>query len=412
MKILIVGQHFWPETFCITEVAQSLRRAGCSVSVLTGQPNYPDGVTFPGYCAAGLGTEHNDGVPLHRVPQFPRGKGTALRLALNYLSFVASACLFGPWLLRGQRFHAVLVYAPGPILQSMAGVWIGWIKHAKVVTWVQDLWPESLEATGFVRSKRILALVARGVRLIYTRNDLLLVQSQAFLAPVKVIAGNTEVRYHPNPGEPVFKLPSCGNEPALRLKAGFNVVFAGNLGTVQALDTIISAAEQTRLHTDIWWVVVGSGSRSEWLAREVSYRGLTQVMLAGRFPAAAMPAIFEQASALLVSLIRSPIMSQTVPSKVQTYFAAGRPIIAALDGEGSRVVTESGAGITCPAEDAAAICAAVLRLKAMPQFDLDCMGESGRRYYQQHFEPDMLARRLIDHLSPDPVRTLHVTRTD
>ncbi|MCE9659487.1 MAG: glycosyltransferase family 4 protein [Burkholderiales bacterium] len=412
MRLLIVGQHYWPETFRITEVVSSLRRAGCSVSVLTGQPNYPDGVTFPGYSASSLRTEEHDGITVHRVPLVPRGNGSALRLVVNYLSFLASACLFGPWLLRGKRFDAVLVYAAGPILQSIAALWIGWIKGARVVTWIQDLWPESLEATGFVRNPRLLALVAWIVRQIYKRNDLLLVQSQAFRQPVEALAGAVEVRYHPNPGERASARTSGNAEDGLRLAAGFNVVFAGNLGTVQALETVVAAAEKTRQNSDLWWVIVGSGSRGDWLASEVARRGLKQVVLPGRFPAEAMPAILAQSSALLVSLIRNPAMSQTVPSKVQAYLAAGRPIVAALDGEGARVVSESGAGIACPAEDAAALCEAVLRLKALPEAERARMGDAGRRYYQQHFDPDMLALSLIEHLRPSAASSSPAARVE
>lgn len=397
MRILIVGQYFWPENFRINEVAESLVRAGCTVGVLTGPPNYPDGKVFAGYAAASFRFERRGGVSIHRVPLVPRGKGSALRLILNYLSFVISACVFGPWVLRREPYDVVLVYAPGPILQSIPGLLLGWLKRAPVVTWVQDLWPESLEATQFVRNKRLLAVVAAGVRWIYRRNDLLLVQSHSFIAPVTALAGNTPVRYHPNPGElPAEGVPQA--EPALRLRPGFNVVFAGNLGKVQALDTVLDAAEKTRDRTDVWWVLIGSGSRAEWVADEVARRGLAQVILPGRFPVEAMPPILAQASVLLVSLVRSPIMSQTVPSKVQAYLAAGRPILAALDGEGARVVTEAGAGVACPAEDAVALSEAVLRLKSLPPAELERLGEAGRAYYRRNFDPDVLTRRLLEGL--------------
>lgn len=396
MKILIVGQYFWPESFRINQVTESLCRAGCSVSVLTGPPNYPDGKVFRGYSAAAIRHEYKDGVSIHRVPLVPRGNGSALRLILNYLSFVASACLFGPWLLRGRHFDVVLVYAPGPIFQAIPGILLARLKRTTVITWVQDLWPESLEATRFVRNRSVLNLVARVVRWVYRHNDLLLVQSLSFVEPVRAMAGRTPVVYHPNPGE----LPAGGvalqGEPALRLNSGFNVVFAGNLGTVQALETILEAAEKTLQHSDVWWVLIGSGSRSEWLHQETQRRGLTRVVLPGRFAPEAMPLILAQASVLLVSLVRSPIMSQTVPSKVQSYLAAGRPIIASLDGEGARIVTEAGAGIACPAEDATALSEAVLRLKSLPAAELGYLGESGRNYYRQHFDPDVLTLRLLD----------------
>ena len=140
--------------------------------------------------------------------------------------------------------------------------------------------------------------------------------------------------------------------------------------------------------------LVGSGSRGDWVQQRVRELGLKNVQMPGRFAPEDMPGILAQASALLVSLVRSPIMSQTVPSKIQAYLAAGKPIIASLDGEGARVVQEAGAGLGCAAEDADALASAVRTLHAMAPDQLQRMGTAGRDYYEQNFEPGALARRL------------------
>jgi glycosyltransferase involved in cell wall biosynthesis len=398
MRILILTQYFWPETFRINEVAQSLRAAGCQVTVLTGQPNYPTGKVFDGYRARGVGGEEHEGYTIYRVPIVPRGKSTASRLVANYLSFIASASLFGPWLLRGRRFDVIFVFGMSPILQAIPGVVLKLIKQAQLVTWVQDLWPESLSATGFVRSPRLLSAVAAVVRWIYRRNDLLLVQSEAFVEPVTRMAGGTPVAYHPNPGELAFSAPISERAPALVLEPGFNVVFAGNLGTVQALDTILTAAQLLRDEPAVRFVLVGSGSRSDWLRQEVRRLGLTNVQMPGRFEPHEMPGILTQASALLVSLARAPIMAQTVPSKIPAYLAAARPIIASLDGEGARVVEDAKAGISCPAEDAQALADAVQYLRALPADARAHMARQGRNYYERRFEPGVLTARLSEQL--------------
>lgn len=395
MRVLVLSQHYWPETFRINEVVESLQHTGCTVSVLTGQPNYPDGTIFPGYRAMAFGSQrHDSGYTIYRVPLAPRGKGTAHKLAANYLSFLASACVLGPWVLRGQRFDVIFVYGTSPILQAIAGILLKRIKGATLVTWVQDLWPQSLEVTGYVRSRRLLSTVATVVRWIYRRSDLLLVQSQLFVPTVQAMCEGTPVEYHPNPGELAFGQVRPEGEPALILEAGFNVVFAGNLGTVQALDTILNAAELLQPHGDIRLVLIGSGGRSEWLRQEVARRELDNVRLPGRFAPQAMPGILAQASALLVSLARNPVLSHTVPSKIQAYLAAGRPVIASLDGEGARVVEEAQAGIVCAAEDALALAQAVLKLRSASSEDLQRMGGAGRSYYEQHFAPAVLALRL------------------
>jgi glycosyltransferase involved in cell wall biosynthesis len=394
MKILILSQHFWPETFRINEVAQSLREAGCEVGVLTGQPNYPDGRVFPGYRAWKAGCEGHAGGTIWRVPLAPRGRGSSWRLVANYLSFLVSASLLGPWLLRRQRFDVIFVYGTSPILQAIPGMVLRRTTGARLVTWVQDLWPQSLEATGHVRSRRLLAAVGKVVGWIYRRSDLLLVQSPGFVPLVRAMAGDTPVEVHPNPGELAFRSEPIG-EPALHLDPGFNIVFAGNLGTVQALGTVLAAATLLRDLPDVRFVLIGSGSRGEWLQREVQRQGLLNVQLPGRFPPEAMPGILAQASALLVSLTRSEILAQTAPSKIQAYLAAGRPLIASLDGEGARVVEEAGAGLACPAEDAGALAQAVRRLRATDATARQRMGENGQRYYAQQFDPDRLAQRLV-----------------
>jgi glycosyltransferase involved in cell wall biosynthesis len=395
MKVLIVSQHFWPESFRINEVALDLAREGCEVMVLTGQPNYPEGRLYEGYAAASVRREiYGGSVCVYRVPLVPRGRGGASRLAANYLSFLLMASVLGPWLLRGRPVDVVFVYGTSPILQAIAGWVMKVVKRAPLVTWVQDQWPQSLEVTGFVRNRRLLALVAAVVRWIYRHSDLLLVQSRAFEAPVRAMAGQTTVEYHPNPGEAAVKSANF-EVPEVPLEEAFNVVFAGNLGTVQALDTVLDAAERLLSHRDVRIVLVGAGSRADWLQAEVARRRLTNVRLPGKFPPAAMPSLMRRASALLVCLAREPVLAQTVPSKLQSYLASGAPIIACLDGEGARIVQESGAGLTCPAEDPAALGAAILALRATPAAERSRMGERGRQFYAEHFHPQGLARRLI-----------------
>ncbi len=301
--------------------------------------------------------------------------------------------------MRGRHFDVVFVYATSPILQVIAALWLARLKRCAVVTWVQDLWPDSLEATGYLRNRRALAIVARVVRWIYARCDLLLVQSQAFVAPVRALAGKTPVRYHPNSGDAASDEPAsqAASEAALRLDEGFNVVFSGNLGTAQGLETVLDAAELLLDLPDARVVLVGSGQRSAWLAEEIHRRRLENVQLTGRFPPECMPGILAQASALLVSLANSPAMRLTVPSKVQSYLAAGRPIIAALDGEGARIVLEAGAGLACPAADAPALASAVRQLHALAPATRAAMGTAGRAYFERHFAPRPLTQTLVQH---------------
>jgi glycosyltransferase involved in cell wall biosynthesis len=397
MRVLILTQYFWPESFPINALVRELEDAGAQVTVLTGQPNYPDGAVFEGYHAASVRRERfGRATEVIRVPILPRARASAFRLAGNYLSFVLSASVLGPWLLRGRPIDVVFVYAPSPIVQSIPGMVLKRFKRAKLITWVQDLWPQSLESTGFLKNKFLLSLAERVVRWIYRSNDRLMGQSRSFVAAIEHLAGRTPVEYFPNPAEDSFTRTDTTGQPRLTLPAGFNVVFAGNLGTVQALDTVLEAAAILRAEPDLHFVLVGSGSRSGWLADEVERRGLSNVLLPGRFDRDAMPSILSQADAVLVSLNRSRILAQTIPGKVQAYLAAGRPILASLDGEGAELVTASGAGFASPAEDARALAENVLRMKALRPEDRARMGAAGRTLYDRNYQPRVLAQHLLD----------------
>lgn len=398
MRVLIVSQYFWPENFRINDVAKTLLDKGIKVEVLTGKPNYPRGSVFDGYRASGCQQETYEAINISRIPLLPRGKG-GLRLALNYLSFVVSGLIFAPWMLRKKKFDVIFIYAPSPILQAIPALLLAWIKGCPAVLWVQDLWPESLSATGYIQNKTILKLVERVVRSIYRHVDLLLVQSEAFIAPVSALASGTPVKYYPNSVDDSFAEPFNIEPPEVEgLAKGFTVMFAGNIGTAQAVEVIVEAASLLKEQHDIHFVVLGEGSRWEWMRQEAQKRALSNLHLPGRFPVETMPAFMQKASALLVTLADQEIFKVTVPSKVQAYLAAGRPVLACLNGEGANLITTSGAGLAVPAEDAKALSEAIMRLYCMPPCEREAMGAKGRLYYAQHFSHDMLVDQLVEHL--------------
>ncbi len=400
MNLLVITQYYWPETFVITGLVDSLQALGIKVTILTGKPNYPGGEVFPGYRAWGITREQRGQVDIVRVPLFARGKKSGWRLAANYVSFVAAATLLGPWLLRGKRFDAIFVFAPSPILQAVPAMLLARLRKIPLVLWVQDLWPQSLSATGYLKNPWGLEAVAWVVRRIYRASDRILVQSRAFIAPVAELTDKPQkIHYLPNP-----YLATTGSQPSERaaqlldtLRRHFCVVFAGNLGSAQALDTIVEAARRLLPQADLRIVLVGSGSQDNWLEQRKSELRLDNMVLAGRFESSDMASIFDAASALLVTLKPDPAFELTIPSKVQAYLAAARPIIAALDGEGARVVEEAGAGFCSAAGDAGALAASILRMARLPLAERQAMGMRGRSYFNRHFAPERLVDELADH---------------
>ena len=247
MKILFSSQHFWPENFPTNDLAQALVERGLEVDVLTGKPNCPQGRIFPGYRGSGCQRESWSGISVFRVPLVARGSGSAARLALNYLSFIVSGLVCAPWLLMRRQYSVILVYGSSPILQALPALFLGWLKRCPVIIWVQDLWPDSLQATGYVHNPRFLKTVEYVVRFIYRHADLLLVQSRAFESPVARLASGTPIAYYPNSVDAVFCAQQAGAVPEISaLSSGFPVVFAGNIGTAQAVEVIIEAAALLR----------------------------------------------------------------------------------------------------------------------------------------------------------------------
>jgi len=399
MKILIVSQYFRPESFRINDLALTLKERGHEVSVLTGKPNYPDGDIFEGYRAWGCSTEDWCGIKIYRVPLIARGSKNAIKLALNYLSFIVSGLLFAPWLLRQESYDAILVYAPSPIFQAIPASFLGWLKRCPVALWVQDLWPESAQATGYINNPWILKLLESMVRFVYRHADLLLVQSKAFQAPVAALAHGKPIVYYPNSVESAFYSPPDMLLPSIVGLAGeFPVLFAGNVGVGQAVEVIVAAAEILRDYPEINFVVLGKGSRWDWMREQVEVLGLSNLHLAGRYPVETMPGLMRQAAALLVTLADQPIFAATIPNKVQAYMAVGKPILACLNGEGARIVCEANAGLAVPAEDAVALADGILRLYRMSAQEREKIGQNGRAYFREHFDHDRLVDQLVDHL--------------
>jgi glycosyltransferase involved in cell wall biosynthesis len=269
---------------------------------------------------------------------------------------------------------------------------------APVLFWVQDLWPESLSATGAVRSPVLLAAARWLVRRIYAGCDRILIQSEAFVAPIRALGVPAErIVYYPNSAEEFYRpLQRAQARLPLELPAGFRIMFAGNIGAAQGFETILAAAGRLRDHRDIQWLIVGEGRQLQWVRDEIARRGLSEtVRLVGPQAPDSMPGWFAHADVMLVSLRADPIFAFTIPAKVQSYMACGRPIVASLDGEGARVVRDSGAGLAAPADDPEALARAVLELYRMPASEREAMGARGRAYFERHFERGALLKRLV-----------------
>jgi glycosyltransferase involved in cell wall biosynthesis len=396
MNLLVVSQYFWPENFRVNDLVAEFVKRGHQVTVLTGKPNYPAGKIFPEFIAAPENFSAYNGANIIRVPLITRGKG-GLRLMLNYLSFALSATLFGLWWLRNQRFDAIFAFEPSPITVALPAVALRTQKQVPFTFWVLDLWPETLQALGVVRSKWLLGAVGKLVSFIYKRCDLILAQSKSFIPNIRHYAGSaSRIEYFPSWSEQLFNTSDTVPAPELTSDTNtFNIMFAGNIGDAQDFPAILSAAEQLKEHKHIRWLIVGDGRMSQWVANEIRDRNLQdQVLLLGRHPVERMPSFFKHAHALLVTLKNEPVFSLTIPGKLQAYLAAGLPILAMLNGEGATLIQQANAGLACPAGNYQALAAAVLKLSEMSPTEREQMGKNGLKFSETEFNRDHLISQL------------------
>jgi len=359
--------------------------------VLTSVPNYPEGTVHPEFAAKPATFRSLDGVQIIRVPQIVRGT-SRLRLAANYVSFAVSGLLLGIPKLRGRAFDVVLAFQTSPVTVGIPAGAIAAIKRVPMLMWILDCWPESLAAVGVARGRVSQWTIGLLVRWIYAMSDLLLGQSEGFRQNVARYSDVAKFRHFPNWVEAEYLAPL---PPATRPSDDcFTVLFAGNIGEAQDFPAVVAAADLLR-NSGVRFRVVGDGRDLARTRADVLARGLDHVFeFAGRHPSDAMPGFFAHADALLVSLKSDPLFALTVPGKVQSYLASGKPILAMLDGEGRTVVERAGAGLAVASGDAEGLAAAIRQMIAMRPGQLADMGRAGRTFALAHYDRDMLIAQL------------------
>lgn len=370
---------------------------GYEVDVLTGMPNYPAGKIFNGYEGAYLKKDIYEGISILRVPIFLRGSGSNIALAINYLSFVLSASFFGYRRLK-KKYDAVLCYGTSPIVQAIPAILLAKKNISPLILNVQDLWPESVAATGRIHSPLVIWALSKIVSWIYKCSDFMLVQSEAFREPILRVRPDANIIYWPNSVDPSFyqgeevALPSSLVE--LFSPGKFIITFAGNIGSAQSIATIVEAAQLLKDQDHIKIVLLGDGSKRAWALHESKERNLSNLYLPGAFPERLMPSIYRKSSCLLVSLSNKHIFSLTIPNKIQGYLAQGRPIIGSLNGIGAKVIEDAGVGLIASAENPQLLAQKILEMSKKSMNDLETYGRNGKAYFMNHFEHDRLMGQL------------------
>lgn len=385
MNVLILSQLFDPETTIKgVSFARALEARGHHVEVLTGFPNYPNGIVFPGYRIRAVQRETIEGIRVNRVPLYPSHDRSGVRRALSYASFASSAAAFGPLLTRRPD----VIYVYNLVTLGVVAMALRALRGSPFVLDVQDLWPDSVANSGMMRSPTAMKALGGICGEVYRRADHITVLSPGMrdelvrrgirperLSVIYNWCDATSMRSAPPNPETVERLG---------LHGCFTVLFAGTMGIVQDLRSVLDAAELLAAKLPlVRFLFVGGGVQRDSLAREARLRGLDNVSFLARVPAAEMPALFGLADALLVHLQDSPLFRITVPSKTQAYLAAGKPIIMGVQGDAADLVTRAGAGVLCKPGDALDIAAGIQRLYALSEDARRRMGDAGAAFYKK-----------------------------
>lgn len=390
MKILVVCQYYYPEPFRISDICETLVQKGHEVTVLTGLPNYPEGRVLDEYRHGKKRNETLNGVKVIRNFEIGRENGH-LKLFLNYFSFAVSASIKA--LFMKEEFDVVFVNQLSPVMLGIPAMAYKRKHNKKILLYCLDLWPDSLAAGGIKEGSVIYKLFFKISKWIYNSADMILVASSMFKDYFESTLGlaTENIKHLPQYAEDLFT-----QSVAVPRNDKLNFVFAGNIGDMQSVETIVRAANELRELSHIAFHIVGDGSKSDECKQLADSFGLANVVFYGRRPLDEMPHFYGMADAMLITLKDNKTLSYTLPGKVQSYMAAGKPVIGSINGETSRVIKESGCGLCCAAENYKGL--ADLILQFCNSDKKVQMAANAQRFYSENYSKERFMVGLEDAL--------------
>ncbi|HEY0117081.1 MAG TPA: glycosyltransferase family 4 protein [Allosphingosinicella sp.] len=388
MRILYLTHFFDPEpNGKSADFVRALQARGHEVEVVTGFPNYPAGKLYPGYRVRAHQKEMMGDVEVHRVAVYPSHDRSSLRRMLNYLSFTTSATVYG--LFKARRFDVIYAYSPPTV--GLAAAVIGFFRRRPFVQDVQDLWPESVTQSGMPGTGRMGTLLGAMCRFIYRRSARVVAQSRGMAAKIAergIGADRIDVIFNWADEDSAKPLGTC-DLSGFGLEGRFNIIYGGNLGAMQGLETLIRAAHAASSKVPhLQLLLIGGGTEAAALKELVAELGATNVRIEPGVPRTQIGDVFAAADVLTLHLKNLPLFEFTIPQKTQFYMAAGKPILVAVPGEAAAMVTDAGAGLAAQAEDVEAVADAMVRMAEMPREELAAMGLRGQVAYRQLYSLD------------------------
>ncbi len=392
LHILATCQYGWPEPYPSLYPMEEMAKRGHYVHAITGTPNYPMGEVFEGYEKNRIIEEVHEGVHITHVPIIPR-KHNVINRFLNYHSYPSSANKEIEKL--SGDYDVVFANQSSPVMMVEPAIRYAKKWNKKVVMYCMDLWPASLEVGGIKKSSPIYKFYYDLSKKVYTNVDKILVTSRMFQNYFIEEFGISEDRIEYLPQYAISEFDNIPNQPE---KNTTDFVFAGNVGTAQNLYVILKAAksvQQEELSDNgkkIYFHIIGDGQELDNLKKYARDNGIQNVIFHGRKPSEEMPRYYAFADAMIVTLTANPLVSLTLPAKVQSYMAAGKPILASANGEIVNVIKESGAGFCSQADDVQGFADIVKQF--LDRNNRDNMGKRAKEYYDNNFSREKVMNKL------------------
>lgn len=400
-KVLVVCQHFWPESFRINDICDFLVDKNCDIEVLCGIPNYPEGKFYKGYSLFKNRRQSRGGIKIRRALEIPRGPNTNARIFINYVSFPLSSLFHIPRLLT-KKYDKVFIYQLSPVMMAVAGIIVGKLRRTETTMYVLDLWPENLYSVIKIRAKLLRKLVAWASNWHYKRASKLVVLSETMKQRLQAITGlpDDKIKVLPQACEKIYEQDMPDKQLAKRFAGKFNILFTGSITPAQSFETVIEAAKQLKAEglKDINWIIVGDGMSRNWLEEEVKKAGLSDIFYFEGFqPMSEIPKYTHESDLLIACLVKSELLEATIPAKVLSYFTAGRPMVLAMDGEVRDLVNNViKCGFAGPTEDAKTLAANIKKIYELPPTERQKMGQKARDYHFKHFERNLILNKLYN----------------
>lgn len=385
-RIILLTQFYDPEpAYKGQQFAEAVAALGYAVEVVTGIPNYPGGKIYPGYRIRPLQRSVINGIAVTRLPLYPSHDASKLGRVFNYISFFL--CSFFYLTFWARRASLIYAYSP-PVTVGLAAACARVLRRTPVVVDIHDLWPDTLPATGMIANPRLLRIIGAACNWMYRHVDHIILHTHGFRQTlqargVPAAKMTTVIGWTTEGGVADTTAAAAAQLHGLR---GLKVMFAGNIGRAQALDTVVAAA---KLLTDqgqsgaVTFCFLGSGLALEDLKAQAAVHSLANVVFLPRVPPDAVGGWLAAADCLLVHLRDDPLFEITLPSKTQAYMYAARPILMAMRGEAADLVVKAGCGVAALPQNPASLADAALRLAQMTATDRVALGKAGRDYYDR-----------------------------